>query len=188
MEVELVITIGVKLRELRKKRNISLLELSKATGMGYSFLSGLENDKHSITIVNLSKLADFFGVNLIYFLETKEEELQIDLIRADEAQKFQMEGGMIFQILTPAQNKNIQTSKLYLPPHTPKEPQMHNHKEGEENIVLVEGQLNIKIGEKEFILNKGDSISFNSAYEHCMYTKTESAEFVLTTSPPMGIE
>lgn len=183
-----MITIGIKLRELRKKRNISLLELSKATGMGYSFLSGLENDKHSITIANLSKLADFFGVNLVYFLETDEEELQIDLIRAEEARKFQMEDGMIFQVLTPIQNKNIQTSKVFLPPHTPREPQMHNHREGEENIVLIEGQLHVKIGDREFILNKGDSISFNTSYEHCMYTKTEVAEFLLTTSPPMGIQ
>lgn len=182
-----MITIGTKLRELRKKRNISLIELSKAIGMGYSFLSGLENDKHSITITNLSKLADFFGVNLIYFLQSEEEEMQIDLIRADETQKCQMEGGMIFKVITPAQAKNVQTSKLYLPPHTPKDPQMHNHKDGEEIIIVIEGELHMKIGEKEFLLNKGDSIFFNSSYEHCMYTKTESVEFILTTSPPMGI-
>jgi transcriptional regulator with XRE-family HTH domain len=67
-----------------------LVELSRATGMGYSFLSGLENDKHSITIANLQKIANFFGVNLVYFLQ-QEEEYNVKVTRAGESEKFELE-------------------------------------------------------------------------------------------------
>ena len=86
--------IGLRLKELRKRHKLSLLELSKLTKMSYSFLSGLENGKHSITIANLQKLAEFFGVDLVYFLQENDNDskqsctqcypLSFDLINYDK--------------------------------------------------------------------------------------------------------
>ena len=47
------IEIGKKLRALRKIRGISLQQMARETGMSYSYLSGLENGKHSVSITNL---------------------------------------------------------------------------------------------------------------------------------------
>lgn len=181
-----MITVGTRLRELRKKKKMSLLELSEATGMGYSFLSGLENDKHSITIANLQKLADFFGVNLIYFLNS-EEEYNIKVIRAEEIKKFELEGGMVYQVQTPYNSKNIQVSRVYLPTYTPREPTMHNHCDGEEVLIILNGVLYVSVGDREYELQQGDSIYFNSSYEHSMYTRKNTAEFILISSPPVEL-
>jgi len=37
--------------------------------MSYSYLSGLENGRHSITLTNLQRLAAYFGVDLVFFLQ-----------------------------------------------------------------------------------------------------------------------
>ena len=36
--------------------------------MSYSYLSGLENGKHSVSITNLQRIAKVFGVDMVYFL------------------------------------------------------------------------------------------------------------------------
>lgn len=181
-----MINVGVRLRQLRKKRNISLLELSKATGMGYSFLSGLENNKYSITIANLQKLSDFFGMNLIYFLQD-EEEYNIKVIHLDEMEKYRLEDGMVFGVLTPSNSQFVQASRVHLPKFSNKKPTMHNHSKGEEVLIILSGTLNVNIGSKEYELHQGDSIYFDSSYEHCMYTEGRDSEFILISSPPVEI-
>lgn len=181
-----MITVGMRLRELRKKRRISLLELSRVTGMGYSFLSGLENDKHSITIANLQKLAEFFGVNLIYFLQEETEE-NVKITRAEDGKKFELEGGMVFQVQTPSNAKNVQVSRVYLPTYTPRNPTTHNHGEGEEVLMVLNGILYVTIGSKEYELFQGDSICFDSSYEHAIFTRKSTADLILITSPPVEI-
>jgi transcriptional regulator with XRE-family HTH domain len=69
------IDIGTRIRKLRKKHNVTIQELCNKTGLSYSFLSNLENNKHSITVSNLSKIANFFKVELSYFF------LEDDLIK-----------------------------------------------------------------------------------------------------------
>ena len=63
------IEVGKRLRSLRKIRGISLQQMAAETGMSYSYLSGLENGKHSVSITNLQRIASFFGVDMVYFLQ-----------------------------------------------------------------------------------------------------------------------
>lgn len=51
-EESIDISIGSKIRALRKVRSISLQQMAKDLGMSYSYLSGLENDKYSVSITN----------------------------------------------------------------------------------------------------------------------------------------
>ena len=58
------IEVGKKIRALRKIRGISLQQMANDTGMSYSYLSGLENGKHSVSITNLQRVATFFDVDM----------------------------------------------------------------------------------------------------------------------------
>ena len=91
--------IGLRLKELRKRHKLSWLELSKLTKMSYSFLSGLENGKHSITIANLQKLAEFFGVDLVYFLQENDND-SIRLTRKEQFVPPTVEDGMTCLLYT----------------------------------------------------------------------------------------
>ncbi|MEG1745381.1 MAG: helix-turn-helix transcriptional regulator [Ruthenibacterium sp.] len=61
------VSVGMKIRSLRKIRGISLQQLAEEMSMSYSFLSGLENGKHSISLTNLQRFASYFDVDMIYF-------------------------------------------------------------------------------------------------------------------------
>ena len=62
-EESMDISIGSKIRALRKVRSISLQQMAKDLGMSYSYLSGLENDKYSVSITKLQVI-----LKLILFL------------------------------------------------------------------------------------------------------------------------
>jgi transcriptional regulator with XRE-family HTH domain len=56
--------VGIRLRELRVERGLSLSAVAAATGLSASSLSMTENGKSDITFGRLQQLIDFYGVTL----------------------------------------------------------------------------------------------------------------------------
>ena len=80
MKGEKMLTLGEKLRDLRKKMGISLDEVADKTGTSKSYLWELErNPERKPSADKLSVLADFYHVSISFLLE--EEEKQPDLIQ-----------------------------------------------------------------------------------------------------------
>lgn len=61
--------IGRKLKQLRLEKELSQETLAYEVKISRDHLSNIENGKHSINIKTLYKLAEFFKVDLIYFLK-----------------------------------------------------------------------------------------------------------------------
>ena len=65
--------IGERIRRLRLKRSMGLVELGKRTGMSASFLSQLETGRVVPTLRNLSRVALVFAKDLSYFFQEKKQ-------------------------------------------------------------------------------------------------------------------
>lgn len=63
------IDVGSKIRAYRKSRNLSLIELSRRTGIAASNLSSIELNKSSPTLGTIMRLADAFGMKPGPFLD-----------------------------------------------------------------------------------------------------------------------
>jgi transcriptional regulator with XRE-family HTH domain len=61
--------LGDKIRRLRLKRSMGLMELGRLTGLSASFLSQLETGRVVPTLRNLSRIALVFQKDLYYFFE-----------------------------------------------------------------------------------------------------------------------
>lgn len=57
-----------RLKQLRKKKRLTLMNLSKELGFPDSTLSQYENGKRQISIGKAKKLAEYFGVSVCYLL------------------------------------------------------------------------------------------------------------------------
>lgn len=80
-------TLGQKLKALRKKNNKSLRQVQKQTGISNSYLSELENDrKENPSMDILKKLADLYEVDLSYFVAS---ENTINSLSQDEKEFFE---------------------------------------------------------------------------------------------------
>lgn len=84
--------IGQKIKELRKSRKLTQVQLAKIIGLSQSSIGMIETGKQEVGRKTLVKFADFFGVTVDYLLsdetlaDDKKEELnkesQIDTIAA----------------------------------------------------------------------------------------------------------
>ena len=66
--------IGVRLKELRKVRGISLRNLAKRVGVSASFISQVEQDKCQPSLDTLQKISDALNVTTSYLLESGQAE------------------------------------------------------------------------------------------------------------------
>lgn len=65
--------LGDKIKTLRKKRNLTQVELAKKLTIAQSTLGMIESNQREGSKKTLKKLADFFGVTVDYLLSSDEE-------------------------------------------------------------------------------------------------------------------
>src|SRR5665213_1434654 len=63
--------IGERIKRLRLKKSMGLVEMGKHTGLSASFLSQLETGRVVPTLRNLARIAMVFSKDLSYFFETE---------------------------------------------------------------------------------------------------------------------
>lgn len=177
--------IGKKIRQLRMIRKISIQKLAEDTGMSYSYLSGLENDKHSISLVNLQRLARYFEIDLIHFLEKSEKKPL--RFKNDEQDSFVTDDGIRFKIVTNSDIKNLQATFISLPPNAPSENNVHKHHRGDEFIYVLQGTVEVMVESEKMILKKGEGVIFPAEHEHVIATQSKPAQILLISSPPNGL-
>ena len=88
--------LGVQLKELREKKGLSLREVNKLTGISYSHLNMIENNKRNVTPALLRNLANIYSVN---YLDLYVLAGYIDLVEDDnERQKLDKWGNPVVSI------------------------------------------------------------------------------------------
>src|SRR5215475_4577943 len=80
--------IGDKIRGLRLKKNLGLVELGKHTGLSAALLSKLERGKLFPTLPTLLRIAMVFGVGLDHFFVDERKRRVIGLVRQKERVRF----------------------------------------------------------------------------------------------------
>src|SRR5271167_1121836 len=77
-------SIGEKLRSMRLRKSLGLVELGKHTGLSAALLSKLERDKLYPTLPTLLRIALVFSVGLEYFFTDERKRHVVSVVRKDE--------------------------------------------------------------------------------------------------------
>src|SRR6201997_1784896 len=80
--------IGEKLRALRLKKKMGLVELGRHTGLSAAMLSKVERGKLFPTLPTLLRIALFFSVGLEYFFSDDQKRHVLGIVRSDERKRF----------------------------------------------------------------------------------------------------
>jgi transcriptional regulator with XRE-family HTH domain len=67
--------IGKKLLKLRNEKGLSLRELGKAVNLSHSYIDAIEKGTTNPSLPSLKLIADYFGVDVAYFLANDDEEV-----------------------------------------------------------------------------------------------------------------
>jgi transcriptional regulator with XRE-family HTH domain len=181
--------IGQKLRHLRLRKKIALVDLGKHTGLSASMLSQLENGKLIPTLPTLARIAMVFDVGLDFFFGEKRSKRVFSIIRADERFRFPELSdnpvpGYYFEVLAyGATDKNISAYLAEFPKLEATDVSKHSH-DGAEFIHVLQGVLAINYQSEEHILETGDSVYFDSSEAHSYHGRSDSpAKAIVITTP-----
>ncbi|MDX2154267.1 MAG: XRE family transcriptional regulator [Bryobacteraceae bacterium] len=182
--------LGRKLRQLRLRKKIALVDLGKHTGLSASMLSQLENGKLIPTLPTLARIAMVFDVGIDHFFSDRKKRSLFSIIRAGERMRFPERADspvpqFFFECLAfSAQDKSLQAYLAEFPRREPDEIVAHFH-DGAEFLFVVEGQLAIRYGDEEHVLKAGDSVYFDSAEAHGYRGVGKGlAKALVVTTPP----
>ena len=82
--------LGPKLRQLRLRKKIALVDLGKITGLSASMLSQLENGKLVPTLSTLARIAMVFDVGLDFFFGDRRQKRPFIVVQGAERLRFRI--------------------------------------------------------------------------------------------------
>lgn len=162
--------IGDKLRALRLRRKLSLVELGRHTGLSAALLSKLERGRMFPTLPTLLRLALVYGVGLDHFFAAAAPRRAFGVVRAGERQRFpeRLGGREVvweFECLDfTATERRLNAYRVRFR-STAARPRTHEHPGGE-FLHVLHGRLAVILGGEEHVLGPGDSIYFDPSQPH----------------------
>lgn len=171
--------LGEKLRALRLRKSMGLVELGKHTGLSPAMISKLERGKLFPTLPTLLRIALVFGVGLDYFFTDERKRHVVAIVRRDERLRFpeipgDAHSAYNFESLDfKANERKLNAYYAEFTDVPGDKARMHQHP-GVEFLFLISGDLEITIGSEPHTLSSGDAIYFDAAVRHS-YRKTSDA-------------
>ena len=170
--------VGPRLRDLRRRRGLTLADLAERTGINSSTLSRLESGGRRPTLELLLPLAEVYAVPLD------------DLVGAPRT------GDPRVHLLPVTRNGltsvplsrrpgGVQAFKLLIPPRPDEAPELGSH-EGYEWIYVLGGRLRLLLGDRSLVLLPGEVAEFDTHVPHWLGSAETDAVEVLVLFGPQG--
>lgn len=163
--------IGDKLRALRLRKKLGLVDLGKHTGLSPALLSKLENGKLFPTLPTLMRIAMVYSVGLDHFFAPPEKGPVLSIVRREERRKFPDAPGAadvnyLFESLDfPAKDRRLNAYLAEFRSIAAEKIRRHHHS-GVELVYLMSGELEVRIGKEEHTLGEGDALYFDATVPH----------------------
>ena len=185
--------IGERIKRLRLKKSMGLVELGRNTGLSASFLSQLETGRVVPTLRNLARIAMVFSKDLSYFFDTEPHSIfrihrRKDRVRLPQtgvenpSYYFESLGYMV-----PDRHMDPYFAE-FIPSAPSQESRPHVHP-GYEFLYVLDGELGLQHGEHRSTLEVGDAVYFDSSTPHSYYCagpKPASA-LIVTMHQPLPV-
>jgi transcriptional regulator with XRE-family HTH domain len=163
--------IGEKIRALRLKKKMGLVELGKHTGLSPALLSKIERGRLFPTLPTLLRIALVFSVGLEFFFAGAREKPLVAITRKAERVALPERPGardVAFRFTSldyPATERRFNSYFAEFFPLAADRLRPHQHP-GVEFIYALQGTLSVHIGDAEHTLEAGDAIYFDSSVPH----------------------
>src|SRR3954453_14670636 len=161
--------IGSKIRTLRLRKKLGLVQLGEHTGLSAALLSKIERGNLFPTLPTLLRIAMVFGVGLEHFFFESDNSPIAQITRKAEGVRLPnrpMEPPSYFFESLNFDVKDRTVDLYYAEFSAGSEPSDAHQHAGTEFIYIVEGGLVVTIEEEVVVLGEGDTIHFDSGIPH----------------------
>jgi DNA-binding transcriptional MerR regulator/mannose-6-phosphate isomerase-like protein (cupin superfamily) len=171
--------IGVHLRQLRTRKDLSLAQVAKAVGISAGFLSALERSHMTASVGTLRKLARFYKTNILNFFDPSESNSR--LVRPEGRKVLEAGPGVRMELL--AWGNTVMEPHLFRVAPKSGSGESYSH-DGEEFLYVLRGELHISLQDEDFTLKAGDSFYFESATPHHWRNPGNAETWILWVNTP----
>lgn len=171
-----LVELAQRIRKLRLDRRMTLEQVASQTGLTRSWLSKVENFRVTPSLTALGEIALALGVPLSQLVEGLDAKPQVVVIRKDDRLTVDRDGdrsNIKYESLAHKRaNRAMDPFFLTLQARdTSREPLSH---EGEEFLMVISGQVDMKFGADVYHLQTGDTMYFDGSTRHCLVNPYET--------------
>lgn len=177
--------LGQRIKQRRQALKLSQREIAEQVGLTPGFMSQIEHNLITPSIESLRKISEVLDVPL------SDSSFLVDLdntnpvVPADKRLKLTLPGSQVtFELLTKDMKQPMDVFMVEITPEDGNIATLLPRHISEECIYVVQGQLEIKLGEHVHLLNPGDSIYFEGIHLRRLAAKSEDPLRFITAITP----
>ena len=188
---------GSRIREMRKKRGLTLKAVADATGYTIGHISQIERDLKSPSLVALRKIAACLNCSEVWLImddselsakssEEGKKSKESYLMRKENRIPMKIpEIDVSYSIFTPSKLPNAQEAQMTglivrLKPNTWVTEKMISHGNYDESLLLLKGKLELRIDNSTYMIYEGDSFYIpKNCLHNYLNTSNEEATIIV---------
>lgn len=188
---------GSRIREMRKRRGLTLKEVAEATGYTMGHISQIERDLKSPSLVALRKIAACLNCSEVWLImddselsakssEEGKKSKESYLMRKENRIPMKIpEIDVSYSIFTPSKLPNAQEAQMTglivrLKPNTWVTEKMISHGNYDESLLLLKGELELRIDNSTYMIYEGDSFYIpKNCLHNYLNTSNEEATIIV---------
>jgi transcriptional regulator with XRE-family HTH domain len=167
--------LGAELRGLRRAHQLTLQDLAAQSGKSVSFLSKIERGLARPSVTALQDIAEALEVPIGWFFQN-DGPVPVDerpyIVRANRRRRLSYSGvastdymGFSDYLLSANLDGQLALGISHYEPGGTTGDDLYTH-QGEEAGLVLEGEIELKLGDDNFRLQRGDSFSFPASIPH----------------------
>jgi transcriptional regulator with XRE-family HTH domain len=175
--------LGPRIRSLRQARRITLRELAGQAGVTESFLSQVEREVTSPSIASVQRIARALDLGIADLFA--DEAPLGRVVRRDERRRIVYPGlNATDEFLTAGRDGRLQVILTTIEPGGGTGDEPYTHDSDEEVVVVLEGRLELWVGDEHHVLETGDTVTHPSRQPHRNRNPGPGRAVVLFCSTP----
>jgi len=177
--------IGAKIKRFREDNALTLQDMAERTGLSTAVLSQIENHLISPPLGTLIRLTQALDLRPGYFFDQHPDK-PFTLVRKEErrpvsrfASKRGIQYGYSYESLGhDMKDRHMEPFLVTLEPATLASPKPASH-DGQEFLFVLEGEMEVTLGEHSDVLQPGDAIYYDSNIPHLVQCKGNEKALIL---------
>ena len=181
--------LGERIRNLRKAKQLTIVEVAKSTGIDQATLSRIENGKMAGTLDSHRRIAETLGVRLTDLYDSVMQQIaQVkDRKASQKLETFSHSSGAVAELLAAGLfQKKMMPVLLKLKgrgrTETEELPAF-----SERFVYILKGSIEVVLGKEKSTLLQGGSLYFNASVPHCFKNRLKTEAQILSIVTPVSL-
>ncbi|MFV0559620.1 MAG: helix-turn-helix domain-containing protein [Enterococcus sp.] len=163
--------IGEKIRNLRIQKNLTQEELGERTDLTKGYISQLERDLSSPSMETFFTILEVLGITPEEFFKQNQERAQVVYTTEESTVYYDEENGYELRWLIPDSNEK-EIEPVLLTFEKEGEYKTFEPSLSETFIYVLEGAIELTLGETTYVAKKGQSIYYQASKSHQLKNHT----------------